>query len=238
MAEPRFYCPDLRAEARCELPADEAHHARKVLRLEPGTELILFDGRGRSARAALLAYEGRRAICETGEIELAAPPDVRIRVAAAIPKGPRADAMVEGLSQAGVDELMVLISKRSVVQPRDRKLERFQRQALESAKQCGRAHLMQVTGLCTLDQAIAAADDDAVRLIAQPGRPRPADLAGRLQRAGQAIVLIGPEGGFTDAELAAAADAGFEPWTLGPHVMRIETAALTAAAVLRYLVEQ
>lgn len=236
-AAPRFYCPTLPqprlVEQTCVLDPDETRHARKVLRLQPGDRIELFDGEGGLAPAVLETYEAGQALCRATDLQHYDPPRPRITVAAAVPKGPRATEMVEQLSQAGADRLIPLISDRSVVDPREAKLERFARHAVESAKQCGRLFVMAIDETHDFD-AVLHHDAD-VRLIADPEGVAPPDLPARLKQAQHVLVLIGPEGGWTKVETDAAAAAGALPWRMGANVLRIETAAVTAVGILRYL---
>lgn len=242
----RFYClqlPPLRSPegdlwdgppALASLDAQEAHHARRVLRLELGQEVEVFDGRGLVGRGRLESW------AQGAQVRLTALRQVprsvpTLELAVAIPKGPRADDMVNQLSQLGVDRLIPLRTSRSVVDPRPQKLEKFARAAIESAKQSGRAYLMLVEPQATLAQVLAGNSSQELRLIAAPGASSPAALGERLRGAQRLLILIGPEGGWTAEELELARIAGCQPWALGPHILRIETAALAAAAVARYL---
>lgn len=246
----RFYCPtqrldnppaatrdgdgaalsdgDLRDVA---LPRDEAHHALRVLRLRDGDAVEVFDGRGGVARGRLMTV-GRAATVriERTWSEPAARPHVQVAVA--LPKGPRADTMVAALSQAGAQAMTPLRVERSVVQPRDAKLDRFARAAIESAKQCGRAHVMTINPMRSLDDVLGEPHD--LRLLTDPQGSAAVD-ATALRAAERVLILVGPEGGWTDAERAAADQAGCIRWWVGPHVMRVETAAPAAAAIVRYL---
>ncbi len=231
MAIRRFYCDDLDRSAVELHPADAAH-ARRVLRLAVGQVVELFDGRGTVATAKILELD-KRCVTEPirrRRVERLTP---RIDVAAAVPKGTRADVLVEKLSELGADRLIPLLTERSVAAPRPNKLDRFGRLAIESAKQCGRTWLMDIDEPASLDDVLAAADHEA-KLIAdvqelQTGRP----AASMLEGAAKVLVLIGPEGGWTDAERRAARTGGCAPWRLGPHVLRVETAAIAAVACLR-----
>ncbi|MFA9479619.1 16S rRNA (uracil(1498)-N(3))-methyltransferase [Phycisphaerales bacterium AB-hyl4] len=236
-AAARFYCPNLPhprlAGSRCELDAHESHHARKVLRLKPGAPVELFDGAGGLARGRLVDYDGRTALCEVNSVERIDPLRPQIVVAAAVPKAGRAEPMVNQLSQVGADRFVPMMTQRSVVDPREGKLERFERHAIESAKQCSRLHVLTVEAAQSFETLLTDTAD--VRLLAAPGDGSPTDLPERVHRAARVLVLVGPEGGFTDEELTAADKAGFERWAFGPYVMRIETAAVVAAAMLRQL---
>lgn len=229
MAVRRFYSADLR-KGKVELDAEQAAHARKVLRVEVGHVLELFDGAGSVAQGRVIET-GRRVVLEVDQVHTAARPGPWIDLAVAVPKGGRADVMVEKASELGADRLIPLLTDRSVVDPRGGKLERFERLALESAKQCGRNFVMQVDDPTPLKQVLAAADHD-VRLIADPRNPVQ-NVHSLFAAAKRVIVLIGPEGGWTEDELNAAFSGGFRGWRLGPHVLRIETAACAALAILR-----
>jgi len=239
----RFYCPNLPATppsggdlsdnappAVARLDPDESHHARRVLRLDVGAVIELFDGKGRTARGAIEGWSGGAAV-KLSEVRVTPPLRPALDLAVAIPKGPRADEMVNQLSQLGVDRLIPLGTERSVVDPRPQKLEKFSRAAVESAKQCGRAWLMSVEAQVSFDAALAMPHD--VKLIASPGAAAGDDRLARVRAAQRVLVLIGPEGGWTEGELLAAREAGCVAWSLGPNILRIETAAVAAAAIVR-----
>jgi 16S rRNA (uracil1498-N3)-methyltransferase len=249
---PRFYCPNLPSppaagtrlpDASLPLDDDQARHARKVLRLRDGDGVELFNGQGLVARGELRAGAGPA----TGARDLAAWVALtqvrqaqRLRpaldLAVAFPKGPRADDLVEQLSQAGVDELIPLRTRRGVVLPGTGKLARLQRAAVESAKQCGRNFLMTVAEPHSLDQVIARGHDVRILADPRPAGPESGHLMPPLfQAAARVLVLIGPEGGWAPEEEQAADAALCTRWVLGPHVMRIETAALAAGVLARYL---
>jgi len=213
------------------LDADQARHARKALRLRAGDAVTLLDGRGRVAQATLADDDPRSARCAVSEIRDVPPTPPTIELATAIPKGPRGDAMVNDLAQLGVDTLIPLTTARSVVDPRPAKLERFERAGIEAAKQSGRAWFMRVQP--TLDFANAIACDAGLRLVAEPYAQPFADLGERLKSVSAVRVIVGPEGGLTDGEASAAKAAGFLPWRYSPNVLRIETAAAAAVAILR-----
>lgn len=246
----RFYCPNL-ATVTLNAPAndssgnsvtvtlddDEAHHARRVLRLKAGDSIELFDGKGTTASASISDWQDGATVCVTSSFSVSAPKP-QVVIASAVPKGPHAEDMVNQLCQVGADVLIPLTTARSVVDPRDKKLAKFQRIAIEAAKQCGRAHLMIVDPVRSLADTLArfALENatDTCRLIAAPDGQH-ADVS-NLRTAGTVVILIGPEGGWADEELHEADVAGFARWSLGPHIMRIETAAVAAAAIVRYSV--
>ncbi len=237
---PRFYVPDLPhprvSDHRCAIGPEETRHLRKVLRLSVGDLVELFDARGGRARARIEQFDSGCAVAHVLEVHHDEPARPHVTLAAPVPKGSRADDMVDQLCQLGADRFVPLLTERSVVEPREHKLERFLKHSLEACKQSRRAYAMELTEPAELVDVFPEKAD--VKLIAVPGARREGphgDLTHRLQHAQTVIVLVGPEGGWTDAELDAAAGAGYLPWNLGPHVLRIETAATAAVAILRYI---
>lgn len=259
---PRFYCADMPhprlagSERACRLSAEETRHARKVLRLAVGATVELFNGEGTLAQAQLIGYESGRAFCRVLSVEQFSPPQPALHIASAIPKGSVAEDMVNQLAQLGVDRFIPLHAQRSVVTPREAKLERFQRHAVEAAKQCGRLYLMHIEPMQSLEQVLTR--DATLRLMLEPKRGQNegmeddpwADAAREARTAAiwtdaswhqqlpgmdSALLLVGPEGGWTQEELTAAQHAGFERWHINTNTLRIQTAATAAAGIIRYL---
>ena len=245
----RFYCPNLPETVQItdsspkisvQMDRDETRHARRVLRLKPGDHIEVFNGRGQVAEALIESMQDTMTakVVETSTIPPAHP---KIDIAAAIPKGSRAGEMVNQISQLGVDQYIPLQTQRGVVEPGGGKLDQFRRIALESAKQSGRAYLMKIDRATTFEDVLAGNHD--LRLFAdltasQNTQPNLKTLTNQLHQASRVLILIGPEGGWTNDERAAAAATRCQLWSLGPHVMRIETAAVAAAAVARYLASE
>jgi 16S rRNA (uracil1498-N3)-methyltransferase len=229
----RFYCPDISAPDAAREPTlsaaldrEQSHHALRVLRLRPGDAVRLFNGNGTVAEGVIKIAESPVQIRLT-DIRQSPPLTPRLTIACALPKGPRADDMVNQLSQLGTDRLIPLRTRHSVVDPRDKKLDRFRKSAIESAKQCGRDYVMAVEDAADLAAVLSQPYD--VKLLGDPaGKP----LA-TVGAACDVLVLIGPEGGWTDQEMQQARDSGCVTWRFAPYVLRIETAAVAAAAIIR-----
>jgi 16S rRNA (uracil1498-N3)-methyltransferase len=240
---PRFYIPpDAWKIGDLALDAGETHHCRDVLRLGKGERVTVFNGRGLEATVQLGEPQRDRIPLKVLQQTRSAPLAAQITLAQAIPKGKNLELIVEKATELGVFSIAPLISERTVVQidPADalRKQEKWQRVSIEAAKQCGQNWLPEIQLPRTLrtffDAAprfdlmlIASLQNDAQhlkRVLAEFGGHPPARV----------VVLVGPEGDFTPAELALAKSAGCRPITLGPIILRTETAAIYCLSVLSH----
>lgn len=226
----RFHVADL-ASDHVLLGKDESQHARKVMRIRVGDAVELFDGAGAVATATVSAV-GRDVELRISERRYVPRLKPVIDLAVAMPKGDRAAVLVEKAGELGADRLIPLVTERSVVHPREGKLERLRRIATESAKQSGRAWLTEIAEPVDLGRLLAEADHDAKLITDTTAQQSQADGTNPAS-CDRVIVLVGPEGGWTHEERCAATAAGFRPWRLGPYILRIETAALAALAILR-----
>lgn len=251
----RFHSNDLQ-NTTVDLDRDQARHAIKALRLTQNQTVELFDGQGASAIGSL-QISGQNASVLITSRHQTPPPNPTVHLAIALPKGPRAAAMIETLSELGADRVTPLITTNTVVNPRDKKIDKLQRVALESAKQCKRDWTLQIDPPAQFDTFINdtatsgafTAEAPALKLIADTNNPEDqhnihdqlqaihgnADSTATPTSGVGVLVLIGPEGGWTDPERATAHTANFLPWSLGPHTMRIATAAAAATALLRQI---
>ena len=225
---------------RLELGGERAHYLRTVLRLQVADALELFDGAGRRARAVVEVAERRRVVLSVGEAGPA--PTVEAAVALTLlfglPRGDGADRIVRAATELGVAALVPVLTARTVARPpadrKERRRERWRRIATEAARQCGRSRTPTVEPPRPLVEALAALPEAAtLRLLPWEGEPTAVltDLLPQEPPAA-ATVLVGPEGGWTDAEVAAARAAGFATWTLGPRILRTPTAAVVATALV------
>lgn len=214
---------------------DEAHHAARVKRSEIGDTIELLNGRGVRARATIRevrksrqgAWELAVEITATTTEQRASP---RIEVFAAAAKGDRLEEMIDGLSQVGADSYRPLLTRRTVVDPREGKMNRLRRVAAESLKQCGRGWLLEIEEAIGFADAIRPAAGTLVLAADGSGAPLPGALVAGAERV---VLLVGPEGGFSDEEFAALKAAGVPLFCFAPHVLRVETAAVVGAALIR-----
>jgi 16S rRNA (uracil1498-N3)-methyltransferase len=239
VTERRFHVrPEDAAGERLVLRADEAHHARRALRLAPGAPVVCFDGAGRVWRGRIAAYERDAALVDVdAALPVAPPPAPRLTLAQGLVKGDRMDEIVQKATELGAWRVVPLRADRSDVrldaERAGRRAERWRRIAVESAKQCERAWLPEVAEPETLDDALAALDGPAVAFVERDGVPaRPAlDALGAPERL---VVFVGPEGGWSERERAALARGGVPGLSLGANVLRAETAAIAALAVIAF----
>ena len=222
-----------------DLEPEEARHAMKALRMREGEAVELIDGRGTVAAGVLTRARAPRATVRIDVKHAHPEPRPSRTVLAAPPKGARLESMAGMLVQLGVRRLVLLDTERSVTEPGAAKMQRLERVVIEACKQCGRTWAMAVQGPIRCDTALDhGASEATVRLLATAtGDPRH-DLPAAVPSAAEVRVLVGPEGGFTPEEEHAAHAAGYQPWALGASVLRIETAATAAAAVLAWAAQK
>jgi len=215
------------------LPPDQAHHARDVLRLTPGDEVELFTPTGETATARI-SQSTPAAVVVNVSVITSRGVRFDLTLASAVPKAARADWMIEKLSELGVARFIPLATARSVVHPEGKnKIERWQRLAAEAAKQSRRPGVMQITPLTPLNDLLETLSTPAAYLSTAPGAQ---PLSSILNASSSSLtLLVGPEGGWTDAAIASFADRHLTPITLGETILRVETAAMAAAAVVAAL---
>lgn len=229
----RFHVDQL-SEGTVHLDVRQSRHLRDVLRIRAGENVELFDNAGKRA-AAVVVETGEPVVLKVERVEQGHAAGVELIIAAAVPKGPRADWMVEKLSELGVARYTPLETARSVVHPEAGKLQRWGRIAEESAKQCKRGGVMQIgapTGLKTI--CADAAWQDAVRwcMAAGEGSVGIMEALPPVSARQTVVALIGPEGGWTDDELKLVEMSRFHLVRLTRTILRVETAALAVAAVV------
>jgi 16S rRNA (uracil1498-N3)-methyltransferase len=232
----RFFTSSPITTDRATLDGPEAHHLLHVMRAAVGDSVTLFDDSGAEFGAiveSVTRSEVKLRVAQRREIDRELP--VQLVVGVALPKGDRQKWLVEKLTELGVTTLVPLITERGVAQPTAAALERLRRAAIEPAKQCGRNRLMKICEPCLWCNWISTPpiagelrSPEELRLIAHPnGQPLREFVA---RKPLPARLAVGPEGGFTDAEVSAAITAGWHAVDLGPRILRVETAAIALAA--------
>jgi 16S rRNA (uracil1498-N3)-methyltransferase len=226
----RFFLSMPPRDGRAVLVGDEARHLARVMRCTVGDEVVVFDGSGTSWRARVASIGRDDVMLDMGEAVTASRlTRVPLTLAVALPKGERQKWLVEKLTELGVERLVPLATTRGVAEATPAAVERLSRGVIEACKQCGRDGLMQIGGPKGVAEVVGDAGSGAVLLVADRDGVPLEEIA----TAGNLVVaLVGPEGGFTTEELATIEAAGGRRVSLGPHVLRVETAAIALAARL------
>ena len=223
----------VRPGVEVEVTGDEAHHAVAVRRLRVGERVVLTDGAGTSATGEVTAT-GKRAFSVT-VTEVATPPEPMpaVTVVQALPKGERGELAVEVLTEIGVARIVPWAASRSVAVWRGERaaksLARWRATAREAAKQSRRSWFPEVTELAGTDAVAELVREADLAVVLHEDATAPLPPVGDAARL---LVVVGPEGGLTDEEVATFVDAGATSVRLGPEVLRTSTAGLAAVAAL------
>ncbi|MFL5312479.1 MAG: 16S rRNA (uracil(1498)-N(3))-methyltransferase [Myxococcales bacterium] len=232
----RLFVPPEQIAELVRLDPAQSRHLELVLRLGPGEELEVFDGKGarwpaRIESAGVLRL-GPRADPQRGAAD--------VWLAQSLAKGEKLDLVVQKATELGATRILPLAAERSVVRldadRGERRAARLRRIAQEAARQCGRSDVPAVDAPCTVADlaGLLRADPERRGLLLDP-EERALRLSQAARGASRLLIAVGPEGGFTPAERAGAAAAGFAPVTLGSRVLRTETAGLAALAIVLHL---
>lgn len=238
MSRRRFYAPPSAfnfSKRVVTLTADEARHLREVLRLKPGDEVQVFDGAGQEFRAVVSQARRESAELEIHDpIESARPESpLQLTLAVALLKGEKFDLVVQKGTELGVNRFIPLTTRYADIKLRDesdaaKRVARWQRIALEAAKQCGRSIVPEIQTPTQFDSIII--QNPCLMFSEREGQPLNTDL-----KTESVTAIVGSEGGWSDEELDQARAANVPIVTLGGRVLRAETAAITAAVLLQHL---
>ncbi len=256
MIAPRFHVEAL-SPGIVRLADPEARHARGPRRLSGGDMVVLFDGRGHEATGRILSAEPADVEVAIGELVFRARPVPRVTLAVALPKGPRQDMLIEKCTELGAASIQPLITERSIPSASIHRRRKWRRTTIEAAKQSGQCWLPALNEPRKLKEVVGDVPGFGGAIVAAPARPflacgtglaphpeRPAEgrvvplitsLLNELARAEEILAFVGPEGGWSDAELDMLIAAGALPVSIGPNVLRTETAAIALAAAVHGL---
>lgn len=242
----RFHVPTERIiEGRALLSAEQQKQLKHVLRMRPDDEIAVFDGSG-------LEFHTRLEADSTGTLsarvlETLKPdtePSTRLTIIQSIPKGEKLELILQKCTEIGAAEFLIVSTERSVPKIASDKLparlERWRAVVREAAEQSGRVRLPNVDGVFPLGEALARIRGKGTILAAWECETRMELFSALRSLTGvpDVVLLIGPEGGFAPSEISAAVEAGAIPVSLGPRILRTETAAIAASAIIVYALER
>ncbi|MGD2269175.1 MAG: 16S rRNA (uracil(1498)-N(3))-methyltransferase [Desulfobacterales bacterium] len=229
--------------ATTSLRSSDANQIKKVLRMSPGDRIGLFDGQGMAYEARIVSFSAESVDARiTRRFLSAAEPDIDIVVGQAYLKQRKMDTLVRQLTELGVKKWIPFFAVRSVPRPDGARLaarrRRWQKITREALKQSKRGRFMQIGKPVSFDEALNLTQGCDLKIVFWEIESQPL-ASSRLQPQGQHVkkifVMLGPEGGFTPAEIERVVAHGFQTATLGPRILRAETAAVAAVTLIQYL---
>ena len=238
MRIPRIFTDSpLAVGSQSQLDDNAANHVGRVLRMQAGQALQLFNGDGQDYRATITEAGKKHVqveVQEAAENETESP--LRVVLAQTLSKGDRMDYAVQKAVEMGVSEIVPLTTERCDVKLKgdreDKRLRHWQQVAISAAEQCGRARVPDIQPVMTVQQWLEHARACDLRLVLHHRTERSLNT---LEKPSSIALMIGPEGGLTAEEIALAEDNGFLPVALGPRVLRTETAPVAAIALCQWL---
>ncbi len=243
MAKHRFFVPNISFAKDFVLitDPDEIHHIKDVLRLKSGDNIILFNGRGEEACAEIAGFTAKNL-----EVKIVfhrkndSSKKFSIVLACAIPKRAKFETIIEKCTELNVDEIIPLKTKRTEIrldeEKAEKKLSRYQTIAVNAAKQSGRTDIPRIHSIAEFSQALKniSAHDAAFIPHLAGERKNLVQVLNLLEGKKRAVFFIGPEGDFTPQEIALAVQAGCVPVSLGPTILKVDTAAISVAAFMNF----
>jgi 16S rRNA (uracil1498-N3)-methyltransferase len=241
MSRRRFYAsPDNITDLGVTLSSEETHHLTHVLRMTPGDQAFVFDGCDHEYRCTFRGIKDNRAHLDLAEsLSDVVESPLQLILAQSLVKGEKFDFIIQKATELGVSRISPLITRYAEAkieeQQIERRLERWRRISLEALKQCGRRRLVDISAPRTLTQFIADVPGTALLLLSERGGVTLTKILEGITNSRSIAALVGPEGGWSDHELELLTASGATPITLGRRVLRTETAALAAIALIQHM---
>jgi 16S rRNA (uracil1498-N3)-methyltransferase len=236
----RFFADhDFIKEDRIFITGDDAHHISKVLRLKEDDEVVVCDKQGTDYRCSIKAIT-------KDEVELwilkkeasSSEPPIEITLYQGVPKGDKLETVIQKCVELGGVKIVPVAMKRSVavIKDKEKKKQRMQKIALEASKQCGRAKVPRVSEVLSFKEALADAKENDLKILPYEAenKQKLKDILLENKNSIKIAIFIGPEGGFDEEEIKLAKENGFKTVTLGPRIMRTETAPLACISAVMY----
>ena len=220
----------------------EHHHLRNVLRITPGETVRIIDGHGNVYTAEVLDAGTKRASSEVRILNHESHPRVppAITLFQGLPKNDKMELILQKTTEIGVTQIVPLHTEYALQKPSQNRYERWQRVVISATKQCKRAWLPELCATQTFQESLAQLERFSLRLFLNPDPDRTSqtqhirEILRKVSQATTIALFVGPEGGFSDQEIAAAIEKGCSPVTLGTNILRTETAAIIAVAAIAY----
>jgi len=239
MGTPRIFSDSaLAVNSSAELTGSSARHVGKVLRLQPGDSLILFDGSGSDFAATIKSVSKNNVTLSCDEqLSVSTRSPLQTELWQGISKGPRMDTVVQKATELGVHRIRPVFTRYGVVKldaaRSEKRVQHWCDVAISACEQCGRADIPEILPPLTFNDALEQLTSDTAALMLAPGGDTA--LPDALQPDKQNIIMIGPEGGFSAEEEASASDKGVSMVKLGDRILRTETAPVAVLGIAQYL---
>ncbi|MBA7673555.1 Ribosomal RNA small subunit methyltransferase E [subsurface metagenome] len=242
---PRFFVPreQMGDSERVIIKGKEVRHIARVLRLREGERIEIFDGKGREYLVLLKKVAREKVEGDIiKELKVNREPRVQVTLAQSLPKIDKMDWVVRKCVELGVSRIIPLLSERTIVKLEERKASercrRWQRIAEQSCRQCGRSKVIPVERIRSFKEILEEENGVDLALIPwERGKIKIKNALKEKRKPRKILVLIGPEGGFSEEEVRGAEAKGIIPVTLGPRILRTETAGLATLAIILYELE-
>jgi len=240
-----FVQPEQFQEDKVVILGDDVHHVTKVMRFKPGDSLICADGQGLEVLAEIISIQQKQVVCKIiSKIAESREPRLQLILAQAIPKSDKMDWIIQKGTEIGVSAFIPFTSKRTVVQLNEKKeqkrLERWHKIAKEAAEQAHRGKIPTLFSVMEWKEVLEIAKDNFAIIAYEQEKTQSLAriLDQHLDKYQHIMLMIGPEGGFTEEEIEEAKAYGIVSVSLGKRILRTETAGMVAAANIFYHVEQ
>lgn len=227
----RFYTSLEISLGTMEIRGPEAHHLAVVSRIAPGSMVTLFSGDGKEYSAEVLESKKNCVLFDVKSVEVVSrEPKVNLTIFASIPKAQRCDFLIEKLTEIGVTRFVPIDCEYSVIKAKQINTEKLRRSVIEASKQCLRNQFMEIAEPISFTESVKNIDNSALNLFANL-EPEPS-VKTLLGAQGKVNIWIGPEGGFSSAEVKLALDKALKIVCLGKTILRVETAAVVLAGLV------